>query len=100
MHTGAVQALLNNYESLQMTMDASKYYCSRCANGVQDIMGNFSYYFRLKYPISYSVLQSSWSILSNAIIDESFRSFFEGVHVFPILPRQRQIPRRLDSGSS
>ena len=48
MCTGALQAILKNYESLQMTMDASTDYCSRCANGIQDNMGEFSYYFGLK----------------------------------------------------
>ena len=51
VRTGDVQAILNNYESLQKTMDAASYRtddCSRRAGGNLAMMDKFSIYFGLK----------------------------------------------------
>ena len=132
VRTGAIQAILNNYGSLQMTMEAASHGtddCSRRAGGVMAMMDKFFIYFGLKLSFFlFSITEQLSTTLQGKSInvddcfkavnlciralkrhrtDSSFHSFFEGVKEEassrcdpPVLPRQRQIPRRLDSGSS
>ena len=54
VRTGAMQAIINNYEVLQMTMETSSHGtddCSRRAAGVLALMDKFSTYFGLKLSV-------------------------------------------------
>ena len=54
MRTGAIQAILVNYEALYPTMEASSHGtddCSRRGNGVLAVMDRFSMFFGVKLSI-------------------------------------------------
>ena len=56
LRTGAMQAIVTNYETLQETMEVASHGtddCSRRTNGVLALMDKFSTYYGLKISIHY-----------------------------------------------
>ena len=132
VRTGAMQAIVANYEVLHETMEKSSHGtddCSRRAGGVLALMERFSTYFGLKLSIlifgiteqlsvalqgvnttvndSYHAVDACIKALEKNRADEVFHSFFEKVKSEaankcdpPVLPRQRQIPKRINDGAS
>ena len=128
VRTGAMQAIISHYQALQETMEMSSHGsddCSRRANGILALMERFSTYFGLKFSIlmfsiteqmsihlqkqegttedGYFIVDTCLKALKKLRIDSKFRSFFHSVKGIcdpPVLPRQRQIPRRIDDGAS
>ena len=132
VRTGAMQAIVANYEVLHETMEKSSHGtddCSRRAGGVLALMERFSTYFGLKLSIlifgiteqlsvalqgvnttvndSYHAVDVCIKALEKNRADEAFHSFFEKVKSEaankcdpPVLPRQRQIPKRINDGAS
>ena len=132
VRTGALQAILNNYESLRETFEISSKgsdECARRANGVLALMDRFSTYFGVKLSVfifsiteqmsttlqkkdtsvqdGYYVAEVTLRALSRLRTDQRFASFFSSVKVEcatrcdpPVLPRQRQLPRRIDDGAA
>jgi len=47
IRTGAIQAILNNYESLLMTMDATSYGNDDCSRRADDVLAIMASYFGL-----------------------------------------------------
>ena len=132
VRTGAMQAIVVNYEVLRETMETSSHGtddCSRRAGGLLAVMDRFSTYFGLKLSIlifsiteqlsvtlqginttvndSYYAVEVCIKALERNRTDEYFQSFFEKVKSEaankcdpPVLPRRRQIPKRIDDGAS
>lgn len=132
VRTGAMEAIIRNYEALQETMEISSHGtddCSRRANGMIALMDRFSTYFGLKFSTllfsiteqmsihlqgkdtkvqdGYMLVNQSIKALKRLRTDNSFDTFFESVKKEasglcdpPVLPRQRQLPRRIDDGAS
>ena len=102
--------------------------CSRRANGILALMERFATYFGLKLSIlifsiteqmsihlqrkggsedGYCLIDTYLGALKKLRSDTKFKNFFDTLKQEcidlcdpPTLPRQRQIPRRVDSGSS
>lgn len=103
--------------------------CSRRANGVLALMDRFSTYFGVKLSIlifsiteqmsitlqrkdanvqdGYCVAEVTLRALNRLCTDQRFTSFFSSVKEEcvtrcdqPVLPRQRQLPRRMDDGAA
>ena len=104
VHTGALQAILNNYESLRETFEISSKgsgECARRANGVLALMDRFSTYFGVKLSVfifsiteqmsttlqkkdtsvqdGYYVAEVILRALSRLRTDQRFASFFSSV---------------------
>ena len=117
-----MQAIVTNYKTLQLTMEQSSHGsddCSRHASGVLALMDT---YFGLKLSIlifsmtlqsintpandGFFAVEVCIKALQRIRTDELFLKFFEMVRNEaadkcdpPVLPRKRQIPRRIDDGA-
>lgn len=130
VRTGAMSAIVNNYEVLHNTFEEASEgtdECSRRANGAVALMDRFAMYFGLKLSIlifgmveqlSITLQGKSVSVqdgfqaaevciraLNRLRSDEKFRVFYNKVKEDaadrcdpPVLPRQKQLPRRIDEG--
>ena len=122
-----MQAIVTNYETLQSAMEVSSHGtddCSRRAGGIVAIMDKFSTYFGLKLSILIFSMIEQLSVTLQGINDcyysvdvcikvlernrtnEYFKSFFNVIQREaaskcdpPVLPRQRQLPKRIDDGA-
>ncbi len=105
VRTGAMQSILNNYESLQETMETASHHgsddCSRRASGIFALMEKFKTYFGLKLSVfifsitenlsvtlqgvdtnvddCFTAVNASIEALNNYRNDEHFTKFFESV---------------------
>ena len=104
VRTGAMQAIISNYQALQETMEVSSHGsddCSRRANGIFALMERFSTYFGLKFAIlifsiteqmsihlqkqegttedGYFIVDTSLRALKKLRTDNKFHSFFNTV---------------------
>ena len=132
VRAGAMQAILDNYETVRVTMEVSSHGsddCSRRASGMLALMDKFQTFFGLKLSVMIFSITEQLSVTTQGVntsvddcftaahitlqglakyrSDEMFRKFFELAKEEaqdkcdpPTLPRQRQIPRRLNDGAA
>ena len=130
VRTGAIKAIVDNYETLQLTMEECSHGsddCSRRCSGMIALMETFHTYFGLELVFLIFSITEQLSVtlqcvdtnaedcfiavkvtiqaLESICTDDKFKSFFDLVKTNadgkcdpPILPRQRNIPRRINDG--
>lgn len=127
VRTSAIKSILDNYEALQLAMEASSHGSDDClirCSGMIALMEKFNTYFGLELSFLVFSITEQLSVTLQCIdtnaydcfvsvnvtinglrTDEKFKSFYDLVKKNsdgkcdpPILPRQRRIPRRINDG--
>ena len=125
-----MQRILDNYESLQETMEISSHGFDGRASGILALMEKFKIFFGLKLPVLIYNIMEQLSVTLQGV-DTNVEDFFKAVNVTiqglrkhrtdamfkkifdsvkdeakvnkcdpPVLPRQQRLSRRLDDGAA